>query len=157
MSITTMTGAITGTAQTGFTSPTYTLTADNAQDVRSKQSYVSAVGGTQVGVTSHSVSAPFTVTVRRPSILKTIASAALNGITGQYSRVPYNEYVVLTRKAAQVASNQWFVNEKRSTIRIAAGSETYDAANVKALLSCSIGFENTNSAGLGDTTAQGTI
>lgn len=152
----TMTGVITGGAQTGFTTPSYTLVADNATDVRSKQSYVSALGGTQAGVVVHSVNSPFTVTVRRPSILKTIASALLNGVTGQYSRVPFNEYVVLVRKAAQVATNQWYVNEFRTTMRIAAGSETFDAANVRAGASLSIGFLNTNSAGSGDTLVTGT-
>lgn len=147
----TMTGAITGGAQTGFTTPSYTLTADNAVDVRSKQSVVTALGGTQAGVVVHSVNAPFTVTVRRPSIIKTIVSAFLNGVTGQYSKIPYNEYTVLVRKAAQVAANQWWVNEFRTTCRIAAGSETYDAANVRAGASLSVGFNNTNSAGLGDT------
>lgn len=152
----TMTGSVTGGAQTGFTSPTYTLTADNAQDVRSKQSYVSAVGGTQAGVVVHTVNAPATVTVRRPSVLKTLSQGVLNGVTGQYSRVPFNEYLVLTRKASQVATNQWFTNEARTTVRIAAGSETFDAPNGKALLSLHIGFLNTNSAGFGDTIQQGT-
>lgn len=147
----TMTGAITGGAQTGFTSPTYTLTADNATDVRSKQSAVTAVGGTQVGVTLHSVNSPFTVTVRRPSILKTLSTAFLNGVTGQFSKVPFNEYTVLIRKSAQIALNQWYTNEFRLVCRVAAGSETYDAPNIKAGVSLAVGFMNTNSAGLGDT------
>lgn len=147
----TMTGAVTGGAQTGFTSPTYTLTADNAVDVRSKQSVVTAVGGTQSGVVAHSVNAPFTVTVRRPSVIKTIASALLNGISGVYSKVPFNEYTILTRKAAQVASGQWYTNEVRTTLKVFAGSETYDANNVRAGISCHVGFLSTNSAGIGDT------
>lgn len=153
----TMTGAITGGAQTGFTSPTYTLTADLAMDVRSRQSVVTALGGTQAGVVAHSVNAPFTVTARRPLILKTLLGAFLNGVTGQYSRVPYNEYVVLIRKAAQVALNQWFVNEWRITHRIAAGSETYDSANVRAGESLAVGFVNTNSAAMGDSLTTGSI
>lgn len=147
----TITGAITGGAQTGFTSPTYTLTADNATDVRSKQSAVTAIGGTQTGVTVHSVNSPFTVTVRRQSVLRTLSQAFLNGVTGQYSKVPFNEYTILVRKSAQVALNQWFTNEFRLTCRVAAGSETYDAPNVKAGASLAVGFLNTNSAGLGDT------
>lgn len=152
-----MTGAITGGAQTGFTSPTYTLTADNATDVRSKQSAVTALGGTQTGVTVHSVNSPFTVTVRRPSVLRTLSQAFLNGITGQYSKVPFNEYIVLVRKSAQVALNQWYTNEYRLSCRIAAGSETYDIPNIKAGTSLAVGFLNTNSAGLGDTLSNAII
>lgn len=56
----TLTSPITGAAQTGFTSPTYTLTSDLAPDNNGKQVAVTALGGTQVGVTTHSVAAPFT-------------------------------------------------------------------------------------------------
>lgn len=153
----TLSGAITGGAQTGFTSPTYTVTADNAPDIRSKQWAITALGGTQAGVVAHSVNAPFTVTFRRPSILKTLATAFLNGVTGQYSRVPYNDYIQIVRKAAQVALNQWVINEFRSTFHIAAGTETYDAPNVRAGVSMSIGAQNANSAGIGDTLATGIV
>lgn len=52
-------GTLTGAEQTGFTSPTYTTAADNAPDFNAKQVAVTAVGGTQAGVTAHSVSSPF--------------------------------------------------------------------------------------------------
>lgn len=153
----TLTGAITGSAQTGFTTPGYTLTADLPLDNRSKQSIVSALSGTQTGVVVHSNGTPFTVTARRPSIVKVITSAFLNGITGQYSKVPSNEYTLLTRKAAQVALNQWYTNEWRTIAKIYAGSETYDPANVRAGGSCHIGVVNTNSAGFGDTVVNGLL
>jgi len=152
-----LSGAITGGPQTGFTSPTYTVTADNAPDLRSKQWAITAIGGTQAGVVAHSVNAPFTQTVRRPPILKTILTAFLNGVTGQYSRVPYNDYLVITRKAAQVALNQWFINEFRTIFHIAAGTETYDAANVRAGVSMHLGGTYTNSAGMGDTVTTGLL
>lgn len=150
-------GAITGGAQTGFTSPTYTGTADLATDLRSKQSVITALGGTQAGVTAHSVTSPFTVTARRPSIMKTLAMAFLNGVTSQYSRVPYNDYMILVRKAAQVASGQWIVNEFRATFHIAAGTETYDIANVRGGVSCFVGVISGNSAGIGDTLNNGIL
>lgn len=153
----TMTGAVTGGAQTGFTTPGFTLSVDNAPDVRSKQSYISALSGTMVGVVAHSVNAPFTVTERRPSILKTISSALLNGVTGQYSKVPFNEYTRLVRKAAQVANGQWVINEDRRTNKVYAGTETYDSANVRALISFAVGYDTLNSAGRGDTMVTGTL
>lgn len=148
-------GVITGGAQTGFTAPTYTVTVDSAPNNWSKQWAIIAFGGTQAGVVAHSVNAPFTHTCRRPSIMKTIATALLNGVTGQYSRVPFNEYVRLTRKAAQVALGQWVVNEHRTTNKIYAGTETYDAPNVKAGISFHDGASTANQAGVGDMVTTG--
>jgi len=150
-----MTGAVTGSAQTGFTSPTYTLSADSPIDNRSLQSAVLAIGGTQAGVAVHSVDAPFTVSVRRPSRLKTKLMATLNSITGRYSKIPANEYSILVRKAAQIDDGQWVTNEYRITSKVFAGTETYDAPNVKAGISCAIGFASQNSAGMGDTVSTG--
>lgn len=148
-------GTVTGGTQTGFTTPGYTVTADTAPDVRSKQWAVTALTGTQAGVTVHSVNAPFTHTCRRPSLLKTISTALLNGVTGQYSRVPFNEYVQITRKAAQVALGQWVVNEFRTTSKIYANTETYDAANVRAGISLHLGATWANAAGMGDLATSG--
>lgn len=148
-------GVITGAPQTGFTTPTYTLATDNAPDIRSKQWYVQTIGGTQAGVVAHSINAPFTITVRRPSLFKTIASAFLNGVTGQYSKVPFNENVILARKGAQVATNQWWTNEMRITTKIFAGTESFDSANLKALVSLAFGFCWANSSGHTDTCVTG--
>lgn len=143
-------GVITGAAAPGFTAPTYTLTADMAPDLRSKQSYVSTLGGTQVGVVAHSVAAPFTATARRSSVIKTIGNAVLNGVTGQYSKVPFNEMVILVRKAAQVALNQWQVNDYRYVGKVFAGTETYDSPNVYAGVSLLAGLVWSNASGICD-------
>lgn len=153
----TITGAVTGGAQTGFTTPGAVLTLDNSPDLRSKQAYVSSWTGTMAGVTAHSISNPATVTYKRPALLKTIASALLNGVTGQYSRVPYNEWVRLVRKGANINASQTFVNEDRKTVKIYAGTEVYDAPNVRALESLAVGVDNLNSAGFGDTLITGTL
>lgn len=152
-----MIGAITGGAQTGFTTPGYTLSADNATDVRSKQSAVTALTGTQTGVVVHSVNAPFTVTVRRPLFFKTLVLAVLNGVTGQFTKVPFNEHVVLVRKAAQIATNQWWVNEHRLTNKVYAGTETFDQPNLKGGVSFLVGFINTNSSGMTDELVNGVL
>lgn len=146
-----LSGAITGGAQTGFTSPTYTVTADTPPDNTSKQWIVSSLGGTQTGVNAHTINNPFTLRVKRSALLKTLGQALLNGITGQYSRVPFNPWDILTRKGAALSSaGQVAVNTMRTTIQVAAGSETYSGAEVRALCSFHIGALNTNSAGLGD-------
>jgi hypothetical protein len=59
------TSPVTGAAQSGLTAPTYTLTADVAPAQNAKQYAVTALGGTQTGVISHSVAAPFTLAMFR--------------------------------------------------------------------------------------------
>jgi len=66
------TNPVTGAAQTGLTSPTYTLVADIAPDVNGRQWAVSALGGTQTGVRTHSASDPFTITVMRPKVFQSL-------------------------------------------------------------------------------------
>ena len=65
-----LTSPITGAAQTGFTTPTYTHVADTAPDVNGRQVAITALGGTQAGVTVHSVASPFSITFFRPKAYK---------------------------------------------------------------------------------------
>jgi len=153
----TLTGALTGATITGFTTPGYTLTADNAPDVRSKQSIVSQITGSQLGVVVHTTNAPFSVLVRRPGSLRAGSQALLNGVTGVLSKVPYNEFLILTRKAAQVATNQWWTNEMRTTAKVFAGTETFDAPNLKALVCAHVGFLSANAQGVVDTCTNGVL
>jgi len=72
---------VNGGAQTGFTSPTYTIVVDTAPTNSGKQYAVSAIGGTQVGVDASSTpSRPFTITLSRPAVLRTLP--AVNPVTG---------------------------------------------------------------------------
>lgn len=151
----TIPGSITGGTQTGFTSPTYTTAVDVAPSINGKQSAITALGGTQVGVTAHSISAPFTVTFTRPSVMKMLPSIGQNG---QYANVPNNVSKLLTRKGVTPAVNQPTRVAMISTeFSIPAGSETYDAANVRAAIAAHIGLLNGISAGLGDTVVNGVM
>lgn len=141
--------AITGGAQTGFTTPGYTPTVDQAPDVNGKQYAVTALTGTQNGVTVHTVQSPFTLTYWRPKILKLLPSI---GINLQYSNVPNNKSSFITRKGVTIAANQPpRVLTIRTEIEVPAGAETYDSANVRAALSAHIGGLNQASSGIGDT------
>lgn len=73
-------GSLTGAAQTGFTTPGYTLTVDNAPDTNAKQSAVTALTGTQAGVTVHSVSSPFLISAWKPKTLAVLGKP--NPVTG---------------------------------------------------------------------------
>lgn len=147
---------VTGGAQTGFTSPTYTLVADTAPDSNGKQKAVSALGGTQAGVVVSSVSVPFTITVTKPKSLRTLGSP--NPSTGVISSIPRNSYNVITRKGVQVVTGgntppvPMIV---KTTIEVPAGADTVDAANVRAALSLHIGALSQISAGVGDTAVSG--
>jgi hypothetical protein len=151
----TMTGAVTGGPQVGYTTPVFNMVLDNRPDVRSTQSAITSLGGTMTGVTTHTINAAFTCTVRRPSVWKNLGMALLNGVTAQYSKVPYNEQVIIVRKAAQVALGQWWTNEWRLACKIYAGSETYDAPNVRAGASFLAGFLWQNSSGFGQSLVDG--
>lgn len=147
---------VTGAAQTGFTSPTYTLTTDVAPDVNGKQSAVTAVGGTQAGVRTHSVSDPFTVTFTRPKNPRVLPSA--NPVTGKYGAIPRNSYTYIVRKGVNFAANQApDLMVCRLNIDIPAGSDAYDAANVRAALSLLAGALYATSSGAGDTLVTGII
>lgn len=140
---------ITGGAQTGFTTPGYTVTTDIASDTNGKQWAITAITGTQAGVTSHSPQSPFTWSYWRPKVAKLLPPIGLNA---QYSNVPLNKHTMITRKGVTIAANQPpRVAQARIEIEIPAGAESYDPANVRALISATVGALNQLSAGIGDT------
>lgn len=147
---------VTGAAQTGLTTPTYTLTLDTAPDSNGKQHAVTALGGTQTGVSAHSVGSPFTITFTRPKVMKTLGS--VNPITGVIREVPRNNYGLLTRKGVLPAANQTPQTMiVRTVIECPAGADTYDAASVRAALSAHIGTLSQVSSGIGDTAINGVL
>jgi hypothetical protein len=152
----TLTSPVTGAAQTGFTSPTYTVAADQAPDVNGKQYVVTALGGTQTGVTAHSTSSPFTVTGWRPKNSKALGTP--NPVTGIIPNIPNNTYKIVGRKGTTPASGQ-AVRPMTFTMEfpIPAGTDANDAANVRGLLSLMFGVAAQVSASWGDTLVTGTL
>lgn len=149
-----ITSPVTGSAQTGFTAPTYTLTADVAPDINAKQWAVTALGGTQAGVTVHSGSSPFTTTFFRPKAYRNIGSP--NPVTGVVSNVPMNAYKFLTRKGMVPLAGQPSKTAMIDTkIDLPAGSDTASPSEIRAAISLHIGALQQFSAGLGDTLATG--
>jgi len=152
----TLTSPVTGAAQTGFTSPTYTLTADNAPDNNGKQNAVTALGGTQALVTTHSVASPFTLTFVRPKVFRFLGKP--NPTTGLVKDVPRNTFKLITRKGVLPLAGQPYANAQVTTIiDVPAGSDTVDPANLRAMLSAHIGALSQQSAGAGDTLVTGII
>lgn len=147
---------VTGAAQTGLTSPTYTIASDVAPDVNGKQYAVTALGGTQTGVAVHSVSSPFTVTYFRPKTYKSLGTVDPN--TGQLRAVPMNVHKVIVRKGVLPLAGQP-ASTMRATLslEVPAGSDTADAEDIRAALSLLIGVLNQQSAGIGDTVVTGVV
>lgn len=149
----TVTSPLTGAAQTGFTSPTYTHVSMAGPDSNVKQYAVTALGGTQTGVDVHSVARPFTISFWWPKILRGLPN--LNG-NGQLPSVPMNTYKLITRKGvlplAGQSSKTMIIT---TTIEVPSGADNADAANVRAALSAHAGAIAQQSAGIGDTSVTG--
>jgi hypothetical protein len=147
---------ITGTAQTGLTSPTYTVVTDTSPEATGKQVYVSALGGTQSGVLAHSVAAPFTLSMFRPKVLKTLTP--VNPVTGVLRNVPMNTYKVITRKGVLPLAGQSYKNALIKTeLDIPAGSDLADPLSLRAAISAHIGLLSQISSAIGDTVVTGTV
>lgn len=151
-----LTSPVTGTSQTGLTSPTYTIASDIAPDVNGKQWAVTALGGTQAGVVAHSISSPFTTTVIRPKSMKLLPPPS--PVTNVIRNVPKNTSKIITRKGViPLAGQSPSVMIVTTTIEVPAGADTADPASVRAALSLHMGALSQQSAGIGDTVTSGIL
>lgn len=141
---------VTGSAQTGLTSPTYTHVADTPPNAYSKQYAVTALGGTQTGVDVHAASKPFTITFSRPAQIR--SAPIPNPNNNVIGNSPRNVYSVLVRKGVVPVSGQ---NPQIMTLRcdlsVVAGGDLVEPEDVRAALSFLIGSLSQVSSGLGDT------
>lgn len=148
---------ITGSAQTGLTSPTYTTTVDTAPAGNpGEQVAVTALGGTQTGVRAHSIGSPFTLNFTRAANLQVLPQS--NPITGRYPKIPTNRSTLVTRKGVlPLASLPYEIMLIKTTIDVPAGADTADPANIRAGLSAHIGALTQQSAGFGDMLIDGIL
>lgn len=152
----TFTSPVTGAAQTGLTTPTYTHVVDVPPSSLAKQVAVTALGGTQAGVVVHSGSAPFTTTIWRPAQIKQVGKA--NPTTGVIPTPPRNVYKYVTRKGVLPLAGQAYQTMVVTTIiEMVAGSDVADAPNVRAALSMHFGCIAQQSASIGDSCIQAII
>lgn len=121
---------------TALTAATYTFLPDMANDNRTKVFYVSAVGGTQSGVTVHRGDKPKQWMIKRPAVIKT--PSAYNQVSGRYGRVPKNVVRTIFKGAADIAANQPEPLLVTTDFSIPAGAPVYDRANVEACVLASI-------------------
>lgn len=147
---------VTGAPGTGLTSPTYTLVADAAPVMNSKQWYVSALGGTQTGVTVSSVDKPFTLTIYRPAVFRRLSP--VNPVTGVLPAQGRNVHTFLTRKGAlPLAGQQSQLIMIKTEVSVPVGVEANDFPALAAALSAHIGALWEQSNEWGDTIANGSL
>lgn len=151
-----LTSPVTGAAQTGFTSPTYTLTTDSNPDWNGKQYAVTALGGTQTGVTSHSVASPFTISFFKPKVSRNLGKP--NPVTGAVKDIPRNVYKQIVRKGVLILAGQPYQTMQITVIAdVPAGADTADPSNVRAAFSAAAGALNQIASGFGDTAVSGIL
>jgi len=147
---------ITGGAQTGLTSPTYTIVADTPPPgTKGKQYAVSALGGTQSGVEANAIGRPFTVTYSGPVTPK--GPPVTSVTTGQPIAVPRNTHKLIVRKGVEVVTGYFVPMNITIQIDVPAGAEIKDPESIRAGLSAAVGALGQISSGLGDTLVTGTI
>jgi hypothetical protein len=152
-----VTSPITGSAQTGLTSPTYSNVGDTAPPGNpGKQMAVTALGGTQTGVNVHSVASPFTLNFTRPATLRVLGVP--NPVTGVVNLIPTNTYKLITRKGVLPLAGQAYKTMLITTeCDVPAGADLADPQNIRAALSCHIGALSQQSAGMGDLLINGVL
>lgn len=144
-----------GASTPNFTTPTYALTVDTPPNGNSKQWYVSGLGGTQAGVTSHQVSKPFTLTAERPAILRSAGTP--NPSTGVISSNPVNVYKFRTRKGGKVdaSGDNIRIAMIETKVHVPAGMDSAEAEELEAMVACHIGALDDTSSGIYTTLTTG--
>jgi hypothetical protein len=143
---------VTGGAATNFlTSPTYDTVKDKPPEGNQNQVAVTALGGTQTLVRTHTSSDPFTATAQRPKVVKTLQAVGTD-------LDQFNTTSLLTRKGVKCRSTgEIRVMLVRTTWQVPVGAEVYDAVNVAAAHSFHAGITNEESSGIADTLATGIL
>ncbi len=133
-----LTTSLTGAVITGLTSPTYDLVEDEKPSLNARQSIVTALGGTQTGVRTHSPTDPFVVTISKPNVSANLPQVPLNGVLGRVAR---NLTSFVTRKGTlPLIGQNPQVSEIRTDMKVIAGAEVNDLPNIAAALSVHIGM-----------------
>lgn len=154
------TSPVTGGTITGLTSPTYTLAADTARSLNENQWYVSALGGTQTGVVTHSANRPFTVTFRMPQFLKRLNQKFLSAL-GVYTRpIPVNTWEMLVNTKAYTDPTSYNLGGIRVRLILEAAPGIADQASglaqINAALSLALGCATQQLSGIRDAALYGT-
>jgi len=149
------TSPLSGATVTGLTTPTYTLAADTTTDGRTKQFYVSALGGTQTGVVVHSSELPFLINVKKA--FKVAVLGAVSALTGIRS-IPKTSYVRNTIKGVFVDTlGNKAIAQIKTIMDIPAGAITQDYNSILAMISLDAAVGTNQVQAMADLAKQNTV
>lgn len=144
---------ITGAAQTGLTSPTYTNTSMPAPTQNGKQVGVITLGGTQTNVRTSSASDPFWLNWVVPATLKAQRLDANGNLVGSQQ---YNTFRLLGAKGViTIAGGAAVPMRMRLEVDVPCGADVNDPANVRAGFSAFAGLIWAQASGIGDSLVTG--
>lgn len=145
--------SVTGAAVTGLTTPGYTFAADVANGAE-KSFVVTALTGTQTGVTAHSVSSPFRWSSKKAKNIK--QAGAIQG--NSMFRYPGKNYTSHQLVKGVVPYTGQAPQPLTADIRIGcpAGADVYDKVNVAAFYSSLAGIFSSIAQGMYDQTITNT-
>jgi len=149
----TNTSPFAGLTMAGFSTPTYTLTADLNPAINGVQYAVTGIGGTQANVVVHSASKPFTISIFKPTVIKAVGQF-INGIL---KNNPKNTYKVITRKGVIPVAGAIDVAKITTIFEVPAGADVNDQENLRAMCSAHFGYITSNGGGIGATILSGLI
>ncbi len=151
-----LTSPVTGALQTGFTAPTYTITADTPPpNVAGRQYVVTALGGTQASVDVSSGSRPFTILLYRPQNIF-LPPTVVNGVAS--GPIKRNNFNITCRKGMTAVVNlPAQIGILRIQLELPAGADVVDAPNVRALCSLGMGALTQLAANFADSAISGSV
>lgn len=146
---------VTGSAQAGFSSPSFTVAEDRAPEQNGKQWVVTAQSG--AGAAERNlVSNPFSFTAVRPKQFKQLGQ--VNPVTGALANVPKNQWFFMTRKGmVPLVGQPPSLGMIRSIMDIPAGVETVSTDDIRAMISFHVGCLTQLSNALGGSAIDGTL
>ena len=122
-----------------LTSPTYTLTQTSFPDTNGRKYIVSAVGGTQTGVSVHSVDSPFYLTYSWPKVFKTI-NAGILGLVGYSRNLPVNKFTFKVVKGGSINAGGGIGElNADANIYVPVGMSSFGPAEIAAAMSALAG------------------
>jgi hypothetical protein len=153
---TTIPSTITGVNIASLSSMVLNVATAAAPETNAKRGIVTSLAsGTAANVRFHSVSDPFDLTVWAPKQPRALPNANPNGVR---PAIPMNSYAIVMRKGLRAASDVASIASPLEVkFSVPAGAESYDAANLAALLSAAAGLLNVLADDLYDNALTGSV
>jgi hypothetical protein len=153
---TTIAGTVTGVNIAALAAMVLTVAAAAAPATNAKRGIVTGLtSGTAANVRFHTVSDPFDITVWAPQQPRTLPAPNSSGV---YGSIPMNKHAIVIRKGLRPAAGVASITSKLEIgFEVPAGAESYDSANLAAMLSAGAGWLNNLCDDLYDNSLTGSV